>query len=74
MSFLQAGNLRADQMTFIENIITYLSKNGVIDKAMLFESPFTNINDQGLLGVFSDAEATRIITIIDTINQNASAA
>jgi len=71
--FLQAGNLRADQMTFITNIITYLTKNGVIDKGMLFEPPFTDVNDQGLLGVFDDADAFKIISIIDEINENAKA-
>ncbi len=70
--FLQVGNLRADQMTFINNIITYLSKNGTIDKKMLFEPPFTNVNDQGLLGVFDDADAGKIIRIIDEINENAA--
>lgn len=69
--FLKAGSLRADQMTFINNIISYLSKNGTIDKRMLFESPFTDINDQGLLGVFDDAEAVKIISIVDKINENA---
>ena len=69
--FLKAGSLRADQMTFINNIISYLSKNGTIDKRMLFESPFTDINDQGLLGVFDDAEAVKIISILDHINANA---
>ena len=68
--FLQAGNLRADQMTFIRNIISYLEKNGTIDKGMLFEPPFTDINDQGILGVFDDAAAHKIIYIIDTINRN----
>lgn len=69
--FIQAGNLRADQMTFIDNIISYLSKNGVIDKALLFEPPFTSIHDQGLLGVFDDAAATKIINLIDHVNDNA---
>ena len=70
--FLQAGNLRADQMTFINTIITYLTQNGTIDKKMLFEPPFTDVNDQGLLGVFDDAEAIKIIGIIDEINGRAS--
>jgi len=69
--FIQAGSLRADQMTFINNIITYLTKNGMIDKQMLFESPFTHIHDQGLLGVFDDAEATKVIKLIDRVNDNA---
>ncbi|MFC1536857.1 DEAD/DEAH box helicase family protein [Pseudomonadota bacterium] len=70
-AFIQAGNLRADQMTFINQIISYLTKNGTIDKKMLFESPFTNIHDQGLLGVFDDAAATKVIKLIDHVNDNA---
>jgi len=73
-SFLQAGNLEADQMTFIKQIIAYLTVNGTIERAMLFESPFTDIHDQGLMGVFDDAAVTRVIKIIDKINQNALAA
>ena len=38
---------------------------------MLFEPPFTDVNDQGLLGVFDDADAGKIIRIIDGINENA---
>lgn len=71
--FLQAGNLRVDQMTFIQNIITYLSKNGTIEPSMLFESPFTDINDRGLLGVFDDGDAHKVISIIESINENATA-
>jgi type I restriction enzyme R subunit len=73
-AFLQAGNLRADQMTFVNNIITYLEKNGVIEPGMLFEPPFTDINDQGLLGVFDEPSAVRVISIIEQINQNAGVA
>ncbi|MBP6754641.1 MAG: DEAD/DEAH box helicase family protein [Bacteroidia bacterium] len=69
--FLQAGSLRADQMTFIQNIITYLTKNGTIEPSMLFESPFTDINDQGLLGLFDDGDAHKVISIIEKINENA---
>ena len=70
--FLQVGDLRADQMTFINTIISYLTKNGTIDKTMLYQSPFTEVNDQGLSGVFEkDADLIRIIKVIDKINQNA---
>ncbi|MBL3657158.1 type I restriction endonuclease subunit R [Fulvivirga sediminis] len=71
--FLQAGTLRADQMTFINQIIKYLTVNGTIDKKMLFEPPFTNVNDQGLIGVFDDGQATKIISIINQVNGNADA-
>lgn len=69
--FLQAGNLKADQMTFINNIISYLTKNGMIDKAMLFEPPFTHIHQDGLIGVFDDANAKKVIQLVGDVNQNA---
>lgn len=72
--FLQVGHLSADQMTFINTIINYLSKNGVIDKQLLFQSPFTDMHDQGVFGLFDDAKAGRIIRIIDGINGNAGVA
>lgn len=71
--FIQSGNLSADQITFINSIITFLTRNGVIDKAMLFEPPFTDINDQGITGVFDDVQVVKIIKIIDSVNQNATA-
>ncbi|ESU24362.1 type i site-specific deoxyribonuclease [Flavobacterium enshiense DK69] len=71
--FLQKGNLRADQMTFIQKIISHLAQNGTIDPSMLFESPFTDVNDQGLLGVFDDGDAHKVISIIERINENATA-
>ena len=73
--FLNSGSFSADQIRFIDTIITYLTKNGSIDKEMLFEPPFTEQSDQGIMGVFtSDAEVHRIIRIIDGINANAEVA
>jgi type I restriction enzyme R subunit len=72
--FIQSGNLTADQITFINNIVTFLTKKGIIDNNMLFKSPFTDAHDQGLFGIFDDAEASRIIRIIGEINENAGVA
>lgn len=69
--FLQSGKLDAGQMTFIGNIISFLTKNGTIDKGMLFEPPFTDLHQDGIVGLFDDAEATRIISIVDYINKTA---
>ena len=73
--FFQSGAFTADQMRFIDTIITYLTKNGTIDKEMLFEPPFTDQSDQGIMGIFTtDAEVHSIIRIIDRINANAQVA
>jgi type I restriction enzyme R subunit len=38
---------------------------------MLFEPPFTDSNDQGLIGVFDDGQSHKVISIIERINENA---
>ncbi|NCU04755.1 MAG: DEAD/DEAH box helicase family protein [Chitinophagaceae bacterium] len=69
--FLSQGNLNATQITFINSIINYLSINGQIDKKMLFEKPFTDIDDRGISGVFSLEQTGSVIRIIDHLNQAA---
>ena len=73
VNFLQVGELKANQMTFINTIISYLSKNGTIDKSMLYEPPFTDQNDQGIDGVFDIEKKEKVVKIIDQINYNAIA-
>mgnify|MGYP006151452029 FL=1 len=39
---------------------------------MLYQPPFTDLNDQGIDGVFdNDADLIKIIKIIDLVNDNA---
>ena len=70
--FIQDVNLRADQISFINNIISFLTQNGVIEKKMLFESPFTNDHFEGLTGVFEMDDAHRIMSLVENINDNAN--
>ena len=73
--FLQTGSLRADQMTFLRTLMNYLTQHGTIDKRILFESPFTDLHDQGIYGFFpSDAEVARVVRVLDRINGNAEVA
>jgi type I restriction enzyme R subunit len=37
-------------------------------QSILFEPPFTEINDQGITGVFDEVMAGKIIRIIDEVN------
>ena len=73
--FLLRGNLSASQMSFIQTIIKYMSKNGTVQKKALYrESPFNSMHSKGVAGIFSsDADQMKIITIIDRITSNASA-
>jgi hypothetical protein len=38
---------------------------------MLFEPPFKDMDDQGGMGVFDDASSHKIISIVESINENA---
>lgn len=67
--FLSKGNMSATQINFINAIIDYFSVNGTIDKKMLFDKPFTDIDYRGISGVFSNEETAKVISIIDKLNE-----
>lgn len=70
--FISKGNLNANQITFIQKIISYLHKKGIIEKKLLTQSPFNEQHDQGVFGIFpKEDELINIIQIINTVNQNA---
>lgn len=63
--------LHPDQITFLDQIVDYLAKNGTMEPKTMFETPFTHINDQGIAGVFSDEESKKVIDLVKHINKNA---
>ena len=46
----------ADQIEFIDLIVSELTANGVMDAARLYESPFLDISPQGPEGLFPAAK------------------
>lgn len=68
--FLGNTNLNADQQTFINKLIDFLSIKGIIDNRMLFDVPFTEINHEGIAGVFPIEQATKVIGILNGIKDN----
>lgn len=71
---LSSQSLNSQQIRFIDTIINFLSVKGTIDPAMLFESPFTDISSNGVMGLFDQDQASRIVSLIEEINRNAEAA
>lgn len=71
--FLDGTTYTATQIRFIDQVISYLTQNGIMDPGLLYEPPFTDIHDEGLDGVFGDEGATKIVKLIDDINQHAAA-
>jgi type I restriction enzyme R subunit len=71
---LENQTLNARQIKFMDTIINYLCVKGVIDPAMLFEPPFTDISSNGISDVFDDSTTDKIISLIEEINKKADAA
>jgi type I restriction enzyme R subunit len=70
-SFINNPSMNAFQIRFVNLIIQYFSTNGVITAEKLFEPPFTEINSNGLLGVFGQTQAQEVVQLINEINQKA---
>ena len=58
----------------MDTIVNFLTVKGIIDPAMLFEAPFTDINSNGIMGIFDQATSTKIVELIEQINCNADVA
>ena len=69
--YLEGGNFSANQIRFVENIIDYLTQNGVMNPGLLYEPPFTDIHDEGLDGVFNDDQADEIVALVRLFNETA---
>ncbi|MDJ1173277.1 type I restriction-modification enzyme R subunit C-terminal domain-containing protein [Roseofilum capinflatum] len=70
--YLDTNNFSANQIRFIENIIDYLTQNGVMSPGLLYEPPFTNWHSDGLDGVFADSDVDDILEILTEFETRAS--
>jgi type I restriction enzyme R subunit len=70
--FINNPSLNVQQIRFVNMIVQYLSVNGTIDIEKLFEPPFTDIADNGIIGVFNTDQANEIKTVISNIDRKAA--
>jgi len=69
--FLSEAPLHPDQMAFLDEIVEYLVRNGTMEPRVMFDTPFTHINDQGIAGVFDADMSKKVVELIRHINDNA---
>jgi type I restriction enzyme, R subunit len=72
--FLQGKTLNANQIEFINLIIDHLSEHGVMDPALLYESPFTDLTPKGPDGIFESPQVDELVSILKEIQDMALAA
>lgn len=70
---LQGSTVTANQIEFINLIVEELTQTGVMEPGRLFESPFTDINAQGPIGLFPQNRISQIVEVLEVIRQRATA-
>ncbi|MDH5547136.1 MAG: DEAD/DEAH box helicase family protein [Gammaproteobacteria bacterium] len=69
--FLADATLQPDQISFLNEVVEYLVQNGVMEPKAMFDTPFTNINDKGVVGVFGPDMSKKVVELVRHINENA---
>ena len=72
--FLDGKQFNSAQIHFIDLLINNLAENGVVAAARFYERPFTDMSPTGPEALFTDADIVDMISLLDQIRQNASAA
>lgn len=67
-SFIAEQQLTADQLEFLDRVIDALTETGFVDPKNFYESPYTDIDSQGIVGVFPKERAKQIIQIVKALN------
>lgn len=70
---LQGSKATPDQIEFVELIIEELMQNGAMQPERLFESPYTDLDDSGVSGIFPPAKVAHIVTVLREITMRAAA-
>ena len=71
--FITGTTATPDQIEFVELIVKELTQNGVMDAERLFQSPFTDLNAQGPIGIFPPAKVSQIVEVLNSIRERAVA-
>ncbi|WP_137890932.1 DEAD/DEAH box helicase family protein [Ramlibacter sp. 2FC] len=73
-AFVAGKTLSANQLEFISLIVTHLTEQGVMATALLYEPPFTDVAPRGPDGLFTPAQVTELLRVLDQIESMARAA
>lgn len=71
--FINGTNATPHQIEFINLIVQELTQNGLMEPERLWEQPYTNLHAEGPLGIFPQANAIKIIDVLNMIREHAVA-
>lgn len=72
-AFMGGRPLSASQIEFLNMVIDHLTERGQMDADLLYESPFTDFDPLGVSGIFSLADQTEVIAILEDVRRRAAA-
>lgn len=72
--FLSGKTLRANQIEFVNLIVNHLTERGVMDAALLYASPFTDITPRGPDELFSAAQVEELLSVLEQVRAAAQVA
>ncbi len=72
--FLVGKSLGANQIEFVNLVVDHLTEHGVLDAAMLYESPFTDLTAHGPDGLFDSPQVDELLVAIERVRRTAMAA
>jgi type I site-specific restriction endonuclease len=71
--FLSGKTLGANQIEFVDLIVNHLTEHGVMNAALLYESPFTDITPTGPDGLFTSAQVDELVLLLGEVHDRAVA-
>ena len=71
--FLAGKSLAANQIEFVNLIVNHLTEHGVMEAALLYESPFTDLTPRGPEGLFSSAQVNELVGVLQRVRAAAMA-
>jgi type I restriction enzyme R subunit len=71
--FTTGTTMAPNQIEFLDMIIEELTKTGVMEPERLFQSPYTDLNAQGPLGIFPADRVNLLVKLLEQIKDRATA-
>lgn len=71
-AYLDGTRFNADQIRFVNLIVTELTANGFMEPVRLYESPYIDHAPTGPDDVFGEADVDNIVAILNTVRDNAA--